>query len=484
MVHGFSISSRLGVALAALLTLTPLHALAGERTQSFDRDAGWDGYQNRTAPEQTREVRQDFGFSQTAHAGARPGEIGGFIHPCAEPAYYARPVPDLSLNQPLSASGRLFAEGRQFHALIGFFNTTSLKEWRTANTVALRVYGRGDVFYVYSEYATRRWRAGGAEFTTLDNSTGRRIMRGFNSAVPHDWSLNYDPEANQGLGVLTARLDDVEFVLPLESGHKQDGATFNRFGLVNILKSVDSGGELWLDDLTIQGHNETFDHDPLWEGFNNRTNFLTREVRPWFDFGFSDTQFAGGRGKGELGGVTFRGDGRYPERMAFYGDRIESLDLSDSLRAAGRVSLRRGVSDSDTLIGFFHSKHSLESGGTDDFGAPPDFLGVRIGGPSRDGFFFAPMYRIHGREEKAAGRGPTILPDGSSHDWSLMFEPSAADGSGEMTVKLDQEEARLTMPRSDRQLGAHFDRFGIITTHRDGNGQRIYFDDLAYTATR
>ena len=29
--------------------------------------------------------------------------------------------------------------------------------------------------------------------------------------------------------------------------------------------------------------------------------------------------------------------------------------------------------------------------------------------------------------------------------------------------------------------GAHFNRFGIITTHIDGNGQTVYFDDLTYT---
>jgi len=33
----------------------------------------------------------------------------------------------------------------------------------------------------------------------------------------------------------------------------------------------------------------------------------------------------------------------------------------------------------------------------------------------------------------------------------------------------------------DKEDGAHFNRFGIITTWIDGNGQRIYFDDLTYT---
>jgi hypothetical protein len=27
----------------------------------------------------------------------------------------------------------------------------------------------------------------------------------------------------------------------------------------------------------------------------------------------------------------------------------------------------------------------------------------------------------------------------------------------------------------------HFNRFGMITTHVDGNGSKVYFDDLSYT---
>jgi hypothetical protein len=33
-------------------------------------------------------------------------------------------------------------------------------------------------------------------------------------------------------------------------------------------------------------------------------------------------------------------------------------------------------------------------------------------------------------------------------------------------------------------IGAHFNRFGVITTHTDGNAQQLYFDDLTYTWTQ
>jgi len=44
-----------------------------------------------------------------------------------------------------------------------------------------------------------------------------------------------------------------------------------------------------------------------------------------FDFGYSDTIFAGGKAKGEIGGLIFRGDCRYPARMAYYADRVGPL---------------------------------------------------------------------------------------------------------------------------------------------------------------
>lgn len=470
--------------IVSLTVVLAVGGLAGaERTEHFLRDPGWDGHNNRVARAEGRQVRQDFGYSATAHSGGAKGEMGGFIQPVAEPAYYAKAIEPRTLEEGLSASGKLVCEGRQFNALVGFFNKDTLKEWRTANTIALRIYGRGEVFYGYVEYATRKWRAGAAEFAVRDAKTGKNVMKGLPSGagVVHTWSLRYDPAGNGGGGTVTGRIDAEEFVVNLEPGHKSDGATFNRFGLFNITKHYDTGGEVWLDDITVNGETEGFDRDPKWDGLRNRGEYVTRDVRPWFNFGFSQTRYAGGQAAGELGGLVFRGDGRYAERVAFYGDRLESLDLSRPLRASGRVSLRRAVSDSDTLLGFFHSEHSLESGGTDAYNAPPDFLGVRIGGPSRDGFFFTPAYRVHGTQEKTKDAGPYIYPDGASRRWSLEYVPDGAEGRGQMVATLDGEATRLDLEAGHKGAGAHFNRFGIVTTHHDGNGQEVYFDDLTYT---
>src|SRR5262249_62002242 len=129
-------------------------------------------------------LRQDVGFSPTHHAGGQaPGEMGGLLTPAAEPAYYARVIPNKTFADRLSASGVLACGAGRVHALVGFFNAGTLNEWRTPNTIALRIQGRGDVFYAYVEYATRRWRAGGDQprpFAHIrDPKTGKDEPKGF-----------------------------------------------------------------------------------------------------------------------------------------------------------------------------------------------------------------------------------------------------------------------------------------------------------------
>jgi hypothetical protein len=472
------------ILLAAVLILSsPL--LAEERTQRFDRDPGWDGHNNRRAGPRT--IKQDFGYSKTRHTGAA-GEVGGFISPAAEPAYYARAITTATLDDTLTASGTLACTGRTFHVLVGFFNAGTLNEWRTPNTIALRLSGRGDVFYAWVEYATGRWRAGGDSprgFPVVrDPRSGRKGPRGFPAkGKVYRWSLRYDPKGNKGGGVITATLGGETAVCHLNDAHKGDGATFNRFGLLNVTKHAGKGGEVWLGDVTVNGRPEDFRKDPGWKGVGNRRTYATRDVRPRFDFGYSPTRYAGGKGKGELGGLIFRGDCRFPDRMACYGDRLSELSLDGPLRASGRVCLRRGVTDSTVLLGFFHSRESMKPSKEQTAGLPRNFLGVMIEGPSREGFFFAPAYRT-GQAGQGHGKGqglPHIYPDGKSHAWSLEYSPTAAGGRGQVTVKLDGQTFRLELRKGDRAAGARFDRFGLVTTWIDGNGQQVYFDDLTYT---
>src|SRR6185503_23954 len=73
---------RWGIRYAAcfLWALGAAPAPAAEKHESFDRDPGWEGHQNRLAGTRTEEIRQDFGFSpDTRHAGGQAGEVGGLI---------------------------------------------------------------------------------------------------------------------------------------------------------------------------------------------------------------------------------------------------------------------------------------------------------------------------------------------------------------------------------------------------------------------
>lgn len=452
-----------------------------ERTERFDRDPNWDGHNNRSASPEMRTLRQDFGY------GARAGQVGGFITPAAETAYYARKIESKTFNDTLSASGKLTVKGRELHALIGFFNAGTANEWRTPNTVAIRLLGRGDRFLAFVEYTTSKWRAGGDSpggfAETKDPKTGRGEPRGFKTDTVHAWSLKYDPAGHGGGGTVTVTLGGETAICHLDAGHKADGATFNRFGLMPVLKSADGGGELWLDDVAIDGAADDFAKDPGWEGVGNRRTYRTADVRPRFDFGHAPTRHAGGTAAGELGGLVFRGDCRYADKLAAYGDRIGPLDLDRPLKASGKVALRRGVSDSTTLIGFYHSEDSLRVNPSQKSGFPMGFLGTAVEGPSREGFLFYPAYRVRGDGQGYASGDdrPHILPDGKSHDWTLAYDPKATGGRGRITATFDAKTVSLDLGENDRKTGARFDRFGLITTWIDGNAQRVYFDDLTYT---
>ena len=472
-----------------VLGVLPLAALAiaapeETRTETFDRDPRWIGVNNRAAREREPvTIRQDFGYWPTNRAGGDRGEIGGFVTPAGEAAHYAKRIEARTLDDRLEASGTFYSPPGAYHVLLGFFRHDTTNEWRTPSTIALRLNGRGDRFFAYVEYCTARWRAGGDTepfpFTT-DASTGRSTPVGFACGKPYRWTLSYDP---RGGGEVTATIGGATASCRLDDGHKADGALFDRFGLLNVVKSADTGGEVYLDDVTVGGALERFDVDPGWEGRSNRRTYESTLVRPRCDVGHSLTNLAGGRSAGELGGVVFRGDCRYPERMAAIGDAVGPLSLERPFRASGKVAVTRGVSDSTTLFGFYSSEDSLRSNPSQKQGIPESVVGIHIEGPSRDGFLFYPVHRVRGGEGRSglSADAPPIHPDGASHDWTLEYDPSGAGGRGRVTVSLDGRTASLDLAPGDKGGATRLDRFGIVTSWIDGNSQSVYWDDITYT---
>lgn len=472
--------SRLRVAL--LVSVSLVAAIAEQRHESFDKNPGWVGHNNRSAKPQS--IRQDFGWSaDTTHAGGAAGEVGGWMNPAAEPAYYGKIFPTRTFDDVLTASGTLMVEKGSGHTMIGFFDAGTLNEWRTRNTIALRINQRGDVFHCHLEYCTQKWRAGAGIIGRYDKVSDRMNARELAGGRVYDWSIKYDPNGNGGRGLIKATLGDDVASCELSPGHKTEGAEFNHFGVFNVMKQFDGGGALWLDNVTVHGEREDFARDPKWDALGNRRTYESRNVRPRFDFGFSPTHHAGGKAAGELGGLFFRGDCRYGDRLAAYGDRLDPLTLERPLRASGKVSLRRGVSDSTTLIGFYHSKHSLTVNPSQQFSTPKDFLGAAVEGPSSEGFHLYPVYRNHsgGASSGMGANPPRIHPDGATHDWTFKYDPAAANGNGRITVTLDGNAVSTDMTPGDKAAGAQFDRFGLVTPWVDGNGQHVYFDDLSYT---
>lgn len=460
------------------------------RFESFDREPpNWEGVNNRNRFFEPRTVTQDFGYSpSTAHAGGKPGEVGGRINPAGESAFYGFRLPKpLSLVSPMRAEGRLFVGRGGSHFLLGFFNTNTVNEWRTPNTLVARINGRGESFHCHLEYCTSRWRAEagvigeivrGQRLTPIDIPGGKALQ----------WKMAYDPAGASGKGLLTFTLGESRALCEIFPEHRKEGATVTHFGLLPVLKSWDSPGEAWIDDVVINGKAFDFSEDPHWDALNNRRTYLSANTRPKFDFGWSTTHRAGGKMPGELGGLIFCGDCREPARMACYGDKLEILNLQRPLEARGKLSVLRAVSDSTASIGFYHATHSMKSNPSQKEGIPMDYLGINIEGPSAEGFFFYPAYRTHGDEARAlgwdGGKSPRIYPDAAVHDWFLRYDPGAANGNGRITVGLDTSTCTLDLLPGHKTIGATFNRFGICTPWIDGNSVTVYFDDITYTSAQ
>jgi hypothetical protein len=453
---------------------------AEQRRENFDRVPGWDGQNNRPVAGTLRTVVQDFRYSATDHHANGPGEVGGMITPDGLPAYYAKVIPALSYDDSFSASGTVVLVKGGGNTLLGFFNHDTVNEWRTPNSLVFRINGRGAISHVHIESATRLWRADASVIGRVDTVAGRVHPIEIPSTGAHAWSIAYDPKGNDGGGSYRAVFDGVSAVCNLQPGHKADGATFDRFGLLNVVKSVDGAGEIWIDNVVINGKPESFDADPGWEGRRNQVKYKSEEVRPRFNFGYSPTVLAGGKVPGEVGGLFFRGDCRSQNTLACSGDRLDTLTLDKPLRASGRVVLLRAVSDSTTLFGFYHAEHSMRVTDSQASALPRDFLGVSVEGPSGEGFYVYPSYRVHDGEQGSGypDSPPHIFPDGTVHTWVMEYLPG---DPGKISVTLDDSRAEMPVPREHQAAGTQFNRFGFVTPWVDGNGQRIFLDDLEYT---
>jgi hypothetical protein len=227
---------------------------------------------------------------------------------------------------------------------------------------------------------------------------------------------------------------------------------------------------MYFGDLEYGGQVQDLSKDPGWIGVGNRTNFEDYELVGAHDYGYSaKTSFAGGS-PGEVGGILWRG---LP--FSFYADRVGPLDLEHRLEASGKVKLVTAGPDSDIFLGWFNSAARHKGAGVAE-----NYVAIHVGGPTRIGHYFIPVLANAKGEKCATKRGPVIKP-GKTFDWSLVYDPAANAGNGEMRVTLGTETVALVLKPGQKNQGASLDRFGLFTSTTGGQMVKIYLDDLKYT---
>src|SRR4051812_47203421 len=141
--------SLLGLLLSAALAVCAGTGGAGGRpktalkTEHFDRDPGWEGFNNRVVPRVVPTVTQDFGYSRTNFAGKGKGEVGGRVWRSTTPAYYADRIAVKTLNDKLTASGTfaLTSSSGGSGVFFGWFSSRQPGGGRPLNSLGLDLDG-------------------------------------------------------------------------------------------------------------------------------------------------------------------------------------------------------------------------------------------------------------------------------------------------------------------------------------------------------
>lgn len=489
---------RLLILLVGLLQAA-VAAAPALKTESFEHDPGWEGHNNHIVPKNVLVVKQDFGFSATNIAGRAAGEIGGRIQRSTTPASYAAEIPVKTLEDKFSASGSFAITKSEGGAgvFFGFFNSQQPGgSGRPIGSLGLDFDFEGKGGRLATRLITSTNKSCGT-FITPYLPGKYRTTPIKNDGTRYHWTLAYDPAGAAGNGqfTFTLRSDNhpmpvidpnlpaaslaeeharfptkSTFTVDLTPGFKKEGATFDRFGIQNMMKS---GGAvmMYFDDVVFDGRDEDFAKDPGWASVGSRRTYEDREVVGAHDFGFSPaTNHAGGE-PGEVGGGLWR-SGEY----GYYADRVGPLNLDQRLEAHGKVKLVTAGPDSDMHIGWFSSATKDKS--PDEAG---NFVGIHVGGPTRIGHYFIPQFATAAGTKGKVDQGPIITP-GKFFDWSLVYDPEGSNGNGEMRVTLGTETATLALKPGQKKQGAKLDRFGLFTSQAGGQMVKIFLDDLTYTA--
>jgi hypothetical protein len=482
---------RLTLVLGASWILSPIHAADNPisaalemKSESFDYDPGWEGYNNHILEGKGAPVvKQDFGYSATHFAGKTTGEIGGSVQRAITTAYYADQMDrPLTLDNKLTASGSFAITATQANAgvFFGWFDSRG-PDGSGRPTGSL---GMNFDFEKHGGRLAVRLIAGTNQacgtFITPFIPGKFRPTPIHNDGTRYHWTMSYDPEANHGDGQFqyTVRsesqtpeeFEGKTFSVDLPPGLRKAGANFDRFGLVNMTKAG-SAATIYFADLKHDGKDADFTHDPGWVGQGNRITYEDHEKGGAQNYGYMETNHAGGT-KGEMGGLIWRAP------YGFYADRIAPVTLADKLEARGRIILQVGAPDSGVLLGWFNSK-LRETSDKNPLGGRA-FFGAQIGGPTRVGHYFLPI--CHSNQGRAMPKSGPVLAPGRAYEWTLLYDPASNGGRGEMRATLGGESVTLEIRKMNPQADTTpLDRFGLFTLGTGGGQIKLYVDDLKYS---
>jgi hypothetical protein len=464
-------------AVAALAVVQPVRSTAPSpfRQSSFDTDPHWDGLQNQPAGGRLNCVGRDFDFGWLPPSRSSPaGAIGGKLaRATAVRAYYAKVLDaPQSLADTLSASGTIRIDKSGHGGLLfGWFNSVTSYDWRTPDFLGMRLDGKR----LYLEYGTEN---------TFSAFAGPVSV---GSTKDVSWTLTYLPDGGTtGTGVL--RLVIAKAIeLSIRPEHRLDGATFDRFGLLN--SQVD-GPDMTasFSKLTLDGQPISLLTSPGWDASNNESDERDCVLNGQQNFGYSaGTQFAGGA-PGEIGGVVWRAE----RKKSYYGDPIDPVGFGDLLYAEGDIDVEAASSDADVFLGWFAA-----AGTGNDL--PANTVAFDIGGPSEWGTRVFPVYRSSGAPSGTFAplaqfdrfeAAPLLSPKHHvRHFWMCYRPPNPGFTAGSLSVGLTDPQGVLPDSRvgikvkTDAETrGAVLDRFGLRTLGRGGHSLTVYLDNVRYTS--
>jgi len=291
------------------------------------------------------------------------------------------------------------------------------------------------------------------------------------------WKIN-NPEKQQGRIFL--QFDDLDpHITYLTPEQREMASSFDRFGMFNIQRYGGSC-QVYFGDLTINGRKIDLSKDPGWEGRNNRVTYVEPDFHSMFDFGFSETNWAG-KQIGEIGGLFWRVRPNGP--AGYYADDVGTITLDDPIRFSGSINFTTGQTDAAMYFGYFNHADQTATGFKSSDQPAIQSMGIAISDSSAVGYYFSGFCNAKGGIS-ASGRGPVFVPNGRQRQFTFEYDPKANDGVGRITYTLDGQTVSFDLTPEMRRSGATFDRFGMANVRRGGNSVRVYLDDLTYTARR